>query len=95
MHALAVIYVLREIPAIRQFQVVQEGMDELTVRIVPEGELSAATRPHIISRLERLFDGPVNIQIELAETLTSPSGKHRYVISAVANERLEELLRAP
>ena len=95
MHALAVIYVLREIPAIRQFQVVQEGMDELTVRIVPEGELSAATRRHIISRLERLFDGHVNIQIELAETLTSPSGKHRYVISAVANERLEELLRAP
>mgnify|MGYP001584152042 CR=1 FL=1 len=51
--------------------------------------------PMAESRVGRLFDGHVNIQIELAETLTSPSGKHCYVISAVANERLEELLRAP
>jgi hypothetical protein len=57
MHALSVIYVLREIPGLREFQVIQEALDRVRVRVVPATELSAAARADIVSRVGSLFEG--------------------------------------
>lgn len=93
MHALAVIYILREVPSIREFQVTQERLDQLSVTIVPDGGLSDATRDAIAWRLARLFDAGVSVEIELADSIARPaSGKHRYVISKVADDYLDRLL---
>ncbi len=95
MHALAVIYILREIPSIREFQVTQEGLDRLSVRIVPDRGFSDAVREAVTSRLLRLFDGDTSVEIELVEAIARPaSGKHRYVISKVADAWLSALLEA-
>jgi phenylacetate-CoA ligase len=95
MHALAVIYVLREAPAVREFQVVQERLDALTVRIVPDNGFSTAAGDAMTERLSRLFDGEISVTIELVEAIPRvASGKYRYVISKVADAYLESVLTA-
>ena len=95
MHALAVIYVLREIPSIREFQVVQERLDHLRVRIVPDGDFSGEAREIIAVRLAELFGGRLSLEIELEQAIPrSSAGKHRYVISRVAEQYLDRLVGA-
>ncbi|HET6368680.1 MAG TPA: hypothetical protein VFG27_15700 [Pseudomonadales bacterium] len=94
MHALAVIYVLRELPGLRSFQVVQEKLDRVLVRVVADGDLSAALRERIVTQVTALFEGAATVEVEVVDDLSTASGKHRYVISHVADERLGELLGA-
>ncbi len=95
MHALAVIYILREVPSIKEFQVIQESRDKLLVRIVPNGRFTDAERESVVSRLLHLFERRVNVEIEIVEAILRPaSGKHRYVISNVADAYLDVLLGA-
>ena len=94
MHALAVIYVLREVPAIRQFQVVQERLDRVVVRIVPAGEISDALRRTVAGRIAQLFDNAIAVDVETVEAIASPSGKHGEVISKVGEEYLAALTEA-
>jgi phenylacetate-CoA ligase len=94
MHALAVIYVLREVPGLREFQVIQEALDHVRVRVVPAGDLSVAARAGIIARVGGLFEGRARIEVEVAESVASASGKHRYVISRVADAHVSALMGA-
>lgn len=94
MHALSAIYILREIPGLREFQVIQETLDHVRVRVVPTGELSAAARDSIVTRMGRLFEGRARIEVEATDTVASASGKHRYVISRVADAHVSALVGA-
>ena len=94
MHALAVIYVLREIPGLREFQVVQEALDHVRVRVVPTGELAASARADIAARVGRLFEGGARVEVEPVESVASSSGKHRYVVSRVADAHVSALVGA-
>jgi phenylacetate-CoA ligase len=95
MHALAMIYILRETPAIREFQVVQDRLDRIGIRIVPDGSLSAATREGLLSRVRRLLGEEVTVDLELVPAMVRPaSGKHRHVISTVADSYFDRLARA-
>jgi phenylacetate-coenzyme A ligase PaaK-like adenylate-forming protein len=94
MHALAVIYVLREIPGLREFQVIQEALDHVRVRVVPAGDLSAAVRASIVTGVGGLFEGRARIEVETTESVASASGKHRYVISRVADAHVNALVGA-
>jgi phenylacetate-CoA ligase len=93
MHALAAIYILREVPGIHEFQLVQERLDLLRVLVVPEAGLAADAADHIVRRLEGLFGGGTSIEVELLDALPRlGSGKHRYVVSKVADQYIETLL---
>lgn len=93
MHALAAIYILREVPSIREFQVIQERLDRVSVMIVPDAGFSKPAQEALASRLARLFDDGVQVEILVADSIARPpSGKHRYVISNVAREYLDSLL---
>lgn len=93
MHALAAIYILREVPGIREFQLVQERVDLLRVLVVPDSGLAADATDQIVRRLDGLFRGGTSIEVErLAALPRLGSGKHRYVISKVADRYLETLL---
>jgi phenylacetate-CoA ligase len=94
MHALAVIYVLREIPGLREFQVIQEALDHVRVRVVPAGELSVDARAAIISGVGGLFEGRARVEVETAESVASASGKLRYVISRVSEAHVSALVGA-
>jgi phenylacetate-CoA ligase len=93
LHALSVIYVLREISEIREFQVSQERLDQLLVRLVPDGRFSSAVGTAITRKLQRLLDDTVAVHLEVVDSISHPlSGKHRYVVSHVADEFLDGLL---
>ena len=93
MHALAAIYILRELPGLREFQLVQERVDLVRVRLVPDQGFASETPDLVVSRLGRLLGSGVSVEVEIApEIPRAPSGKHRYVISKVADQQLEALL---
>ncbi len=84
-HALAVIYILRECPQINSFQIVQESLDKIIATIVPRAELPVAVREKIVQGLQKALGSPISIEIVTAATIPlTASGKHRYVISKVA-----------
>lgn len=89
MHALAAIYALREAPGIQQFQVIQERVDLLRVILVGNDLFTAAARDELVRSLGGLFGADVSIEIEPVDAIPPlPSGKHRYVISKVADPSL-------
>jgi len=85
MHALSLIYVLRDVETVRQFQIVQAADRGLEVFVVSTGPLSTADR-HRIERGLRLRMGPgVPIRITPTDRIDpAASGKYRYVISHAA-----------
>lgn len=96
MHALAAIYVVRELAGVKEFQIVQERIDRVVVKVVPEEGFSDATRERIAAGLGGLFDGGVSVDVTVVDSIArAASGKHRYVISNVADAHLAELLRTP
>ena len=93
-HALAVIYVLRECPQIDEFQVVQESIDKLTATIVPRTELQASVREKIVQDLQRVLGAGMKVELVTSSAIPrAPSGKFRYVVSQVAAAHLN--IRSP
>jgi phenylacetate-coenzyme A ligase PaaK-like adenylate-forming protein len=93
MHALAAIYVLRELPGLREFQVVQERADLVQVSLVTEPGFTRETSGRAGGALERLLGHGVTVDVQVVNDIPpAASGKHRYVISKVANQQIKPLL---
>ncbi|HKL78231.1 MAG TPA: AMP-binding protein [Gammaproteobacteria bacterium] len=87
MHGLALIYVIRDIPEIRSFRIVQEDLEHTRVQVVPRGELSRETRHRIQSGFRERLGSEVTVKVEpVAAIPPEASGKYRYVQSKVAIE---------
>jgi phenylacetate-CoA ligase len=84
LHALSVIYVLRDAPGVGRFRVVQRALDDVVVLVVPDGR----TRPDgagLASRVERVLGRGVRVAVEeVAHIPVTGSGKFRHVVSEVA-----------
>ena len=81
-HALAVIYVLRDEPAIKEFKVVQRPNLDLDVSIVPRQAFETARRRHVADLLKRQIGREIDVHINLVDEIRpDPSGKHRHVVS--------------
>jgi phenylacetate-CoA ligase len=87
MHALAVIYPLRETPGIREFQVVQKTLHDVRLRIVPDARYAEDAMAKTVTAVRRLFDDTADVTVELVTAIERPlSGKHRYVVSELAGQ---------
>jgi phenylacetate-CoA ligase len=96
MHALAAIYVLRELPGVREFQLVQERLDQVRVTLVPDQGFEGETSDRVVAGLGRLLGGGISVEVAIAPGIPrAASGKHRYVISKVADQHLDALLGHP
>lgn len=74
----------------------QERLDLVRVRLVPDQGFASETPDRVVSRLGRLLGSGVSVEVEITpEIPRAPSGKHRYVISKVADQQLEALLGRP
>jgi len=76
----------RTIPAIEAFQVVQERREHLEIRLKPRGALN----PSHLARLETLIKdrcgNDMQIEFKLVSRLpVNASGKHRFIISSIAD----------
>ncbi len=82
MHGLALIYVLRDLPEIASFRIVQESRQQVRVQIVPASPFTPALKARISEGFRARLGKGVDVRIEpVAEIVPEASGKFRYVIS--------------
>ena len=84
MHGLALIYILRDLPGIKAFKIVQESKDLTRVMVVGETVLDESLRIKIEQDFKARLGQGVQIAImEVTEIPPEKSGKFRYVVSKV------------
>ncbi len=84
MHALAVIYVLRAVPGVGQFKLIQHTVDQLEVQVVPDARWNDSARAAVIEGLRARLGAALAVDLKLQDTIApEASGKHRYVVSHV------------
>lgn len=85
MHGLALIYVLRELPGVAGFKIVQESLDLTRVQVVRGDGFAGDTPERIRDGIARRLGEGVEVQVELVDGIAPErSGKYRYVMSKVA-----------
>ena len=85
MHGLALVYIVRELPQVRGFKIIQESLDLTRVLLVCQPRLDDATRSAIVSGFQARLGAQVQVIIEeVDEIAAEASGKYRYVVSKVA-----------
>ena len=84
MHGLALIYILRDLPEIRSFKIIQESLATTRVCVVTESGLTRETAAKIEREFKARLGQEVDIRIEeMTQIPAERSGKFRYVISKV------------
>jgi phenylacetate-CoA ligase len=88
MHGLALIYVLRDLPGVAEFKIIQESIDHLRVQIVRTEEYSPSNEALIQDEYKKRLGESVVISIEYPTHIArEASGKFRYVVSHVQNNQ--------
>ncbi len=86
MHGLALIYILRDLPQVRAFKIIQESLQLTRVWVVSETGLGQELIEKIENGFKARLGQGVQITIEeMTEIAAEKSGKFRYVISKVAS----------
>ena len=84
LHALSVIYVLREVEGIEQYRIRQKKVDRFHVQLVCNGKYRPESEARIREGLCQRLRAPLEVTIEYLQALPpEPSGKFRHVISEV------------
>jgi phenylacetate-CoA ligase len=84
MHGLALIYVVRELPGIQKFKIVQESVDYTRVMVVPDTGFDDGVSSRIRDGMRKRLGADVRIDVEtVAEIPPEASGKYRYIVSEV------------
>lgn len=85
MHGLALIYVVRDIPGVAAFKIVQETRQLTRVTVVPGPSFRDQDVVQIESGLRQRLGQSVQVVVDRVDTLPAePSGKFRYVMSRVS-----------
>jgi len=84
MHALAVIYVLREVEGVAEFKFIQHTVDQIEILVVPNRDWAVEAEQRICHGIRGRLGENVKIEVRLVDELPpEASGKHRYVVSHV------------
>ena len=84
MHALSLIYVLRAIPGVGQFKLIQHAINRLEVQVVPDMRWHADAQAAVIAGLRARLGNALEVDFKLLTAIApETSGKHRYVVSHV------------
>jgi phenylacetate-CoA ligase len=84
MHGLSLIYVLRDIPTVAQFKIVQETLDLTRVWVKPGPGFDDSHTQTIRRGLQARLGQDVDVQVEVVDQIAAErSGKFRYIISKV------------
>ncbi len=84
MHALSLIYVLREAEGLAQFRVTQPSLERLDVEVVPDARFTLQQQRLVEDRLRQRMGDGVTIRIHRRDHIPpTASGKHACVVSEV------------
>jgi phenylacetate-CoA ligase len=92
MHGLSLIYILREIPGIKEFKIVQERADHFVVNIVKDTIFNAQSEDVIRRGFQTR--GGMGIKVDfnyLSKIESEGSGKFRYVISKIRHPIIQHV----
>lgn len=82
MHGLSLIYILRDIPGMKAFKVIQENRELTKVLLVTEPPFAVSMIDNVIARFKQRLGNSVEIQVQLTDTIPAEkSGKYRYIVS--------------
>jgi phenylacetate-CoA ligase len=82
MHALSLIYVLREADGLRQFRIIQHAVDELLVEVVTDEAFTPQIAEAVLVGLRQRMGPQAQIEIRRRERLdNNAAGKHACVVS--------------
>lgn len=85
MHGLALVYVVRDLPGIAKFKIVQENLDHTRVLLVVDPDFDRSHAQRIRTAMAQRLGQDVRIDVEFVDDIPAEaSGKYRYVISKVA-----------
>ena len=85
MHGLALVYVIRDLPGVRQFKIVQESLEHTRILLATDDHFDKANIAKIQAGIQQRLGEGVRVDIErVAEVPKEKSGKYRYVVSHVA-----------
>jgi phenylacetate-CoA ligase len=85
MHGLSLIYVIRDLPGIRAFKVIQESIDLIRVLVVAGDVFKPSAIATIISGFQQRLGSQVRVQVDLVDDIPAErSGKFRYIVSQIA-----------
>ena len=84
MHGLALIYILRDLPGVAQFKIIQESVDRTRIQIATTAAFKESAIPAIIAGVKQRLGQGVAVEVErVIEVAKEKSGKFRYVVSHV------------
>lgn len=84
MHGLSLIYILRDLPGVKAFKVVQESRDLTRVLLVTDGHFEADATDRIVHGFRQRLGADVSVNVEQVSSIPAEkSGKFRYIISHV------------
>lgn len=82
MHGLALIYILRDLPGLRSFKVVQHSRDRTEVLLVPEPGFDPGAPARIVEGFKKRLGVSVAVEVRLVDAIAAEkSGKFRYIVS--------------
>jgi phenylacetate-CoA ligase len=85
MHALAGIYVLRAVPGVAEFKLIQHEPHRLEVQVVRNELWTDSSADAIEAGLRQRMSDQVRVELRLLDAIPpEASGKHRYVVSHVS-----------
>lgn len=84
MHGLALIYILRDMPEVQAFKIIQHTLHHTAVQVVPGPGFGQGQVASIISGFQRRLGRDVRVDVQAVQAISAEkSGKFRYVISRV------------
>jgi len=86
LHGLALIYVLREMPEVDEFKIVQESITHMTVQIVTATGDRGRLEKTVTEQFRRRLGESLMLNFEYVSRIErEASGKFRYVVSRLTN----------
>lgn len=85
MHGLALIYILRDLPGVEAFRIIQESLERTVVQVVSNTNFDPVQEQRIVQGFKQRLGQNVEVRVErVSEIPAAKSGKYRYVMSHVA-----------
>jgi phenylacetate-CoA ligase len=87
-HGLSLIYVIRDIPGVTHFKIIQEALDDVKILLKVDQNLFPENgKTTIVKGVKQRMGQEVKVDIELVDEIAKDaSGKYRYVVSKVAEK---------
>jgi len=82
MHGLSLIYILRDLPGVQSFKVVQESRAKTRVLVVAGPGFQSSYPETIVDGFQRRLGAGVEVQVDVVDNIPAEkSGKFRYIVS--------------